>query len=196
MNRKKKTRRVVFLDIDGVLQPPSQQNRFKHDLDQLRGSLAKKFNDVSYLDMDKYDLGAIYYDWRKDAVDRLRRLCEDFDADIVISSDWRSRKTVSLLKAYFRIHGLHQFVIDMTNEISRAPHYRAGEVEDYIDAHPEIERFVIFDDSYKKEFDHLFKDQFVWTYAYITELDDRRARQILSGVPITQENEPRTKRDL
>ncbi len=190
MNKKKKTRKVVFLDIDGVLQSPSQQNRFKYNLDQLREYLAKKFDDVSYLDMDKYDLGAIHYDWRKEAVERLRRLCEDFGADIVISSDWRSRKTISLLKAYFRIHDLHQFVTDMTNETSRAPHYRAGEVKEYIDAHPEIERFVIFDDSYKKEFDQLFKDQFVCTYSYITEVDDRRARQILSGVPITQENEP------
>ena len=31
---------VMFLDIDGVLQPPSKQTRFKHDLDELRRSLA------------------------------------------------------------------------------------------------------------------------------------------------------------
>ena len=29
---------VIFLDIDGVLQPPSKQTRFEHDPDELRRS--------------------------------------------------------------------------------------------------------------------------------------------------------------
>jgi len=33
-------RTIIFLDIDGVLQPPSRQTRFKHDLEELRRSLA------------------------------------------------------------------------------------------------------------------------------------------------------------
>ena len=56
-------RRVIFLDIDGVLQPPSRQTRFKHDLEELRRSLAERFDDETYLSMDKYDLGAVYHDW-------------------------------------------------------------------------------------------------------------------------------------
>ena len=45
----------------GVLQPPSKQTRFKHDLKELRRSLADRFGDETYLDMDKYDLGAVYH---------------------------------------------------------------------------------------------------------------------------------------
>ena len=52
-------RTVIFLDIDGVLQPPSSQRRFKHDLEELRRSLADRFADEIYLGMDKYDLGAV-----------------------------------------------------------------------------------------------------------------------------------------
>ena len=70
------------------------------------------------------------------------------------------------------------------------PHYRAGEVKQYLDTHPEVERFVIMDDRYRKEFDRIFPDQFVHTRSFIDESDALRARQILSGGPVTQENRP------
>lgn len=181
MQHETRRRTVIFLDIDGVLQPPASQTRFKHDLEKLRRFLADELDDPRYLDIDKYDLGAIYHDWDRDAVERLRKLCEDFGAEIVISSDWRLRKSISLLKVYFRVHDLHGHVTDKTSEGAGAPHYRAGEVKDYLDSHPEIERFVIIDDGYRKEFDELFPEHFVHT-GYRMEADDEmRARQILSG---------------
>ena len=39
MNDSPPRSRIVFLDIDGVLQPTSSQKRFKHDLVALRDSL-------------------------------------------------------------------------------------------------------------------------------------------------------------
>ena len=39
---------------------PSKQTRFKHDLEELRRSLASKFEEATCLSMDKYDLGAVY----------------------------------------------------------------------------------------------------------------------------------------
>ena len=178
------TRRIViFLDIDGVLQPPSKQTRFKHDLEALRRSLAGTFDDANYLSLDKYDLGAVYYDWDSDAVQRLRALCTDFDAHIVVSSDWRRSKSVGQLQALFRVHGLHEYVTDATKEIDGPPHYRAGEVKEYLDSHPEIGRFVIIDDGYRHEFDELFPDQFVHTGYHFDADNERRARQILAGLP-------------
>ena len=174
-------RAVIFLDIDGVLQSPSSQKRFQHDLEELRRRLADDLDDAAYLDFDKYDLGAICHDWDGDAVERLRTLCEDFGAEIVVSSDWRRRKSVEILQAYFRIHDLHRYVTDKTGESEGPPHYRAGEVKDYLDAHPEVGRFVIIDDGYGKEFDELFPEQFVYTGSLMTAADAARARQILSG---------------
>ena len=175
------SRTAIFLDIDGVLQSPSSQKRFKHDLDELRRRLADDLDDAAYLEYDKYDLGAIYHDWDKGAVERLRGLCEDFRAEIVVSSDWRRGKPVEMLQAYFGIHDLHRYVADKTGESGGPPHYRAGEVKDYLDAHPDVERFVIIDDGYKEEFNELFLEQFVHTWATMEAADAARAREILSG---------------
>ena len=161
---------VIFLDIDGVLQPPSKQTRFKHDLEELRRSLADRFDDETYLGMDKYDLGAVYHDWDSAAVERLRTLCKDFGAGIVISSDWRRSKSTRQLQTLFRVHDLHHYVTDATKETGGPPY-------------PEIERFVIIDDGFREQFDELFPEQFVHT-GYRLEADDElRARQILSGQP-------------
>ena len=65
-------RTVIFLDIDGVLQPHGRQERFNHDLEALRVQLAARYQNDDYLTMDRYDLGAVYYDWDKAAVERLR----------------------------------------------------------------------------------------------------------------------------
>ena len=176
-------RTVIFLDIDGVLQPPSQQKRFKHDLEELRRSLADRFDDEFYLGMDKYDLGAVCFDWDSEAVERLRSLCEDFGAGIVISSDWRRSKSTRGLQALFRVHELHHYVTDKTNETGGPPHYRAGEVKEYVESHPEIERFVIIDDGFREEFDELFPEQFVHTGYRLEADNEQRARQILSGLP-------------
>ena len=116
---------VIFLDIDGVLQPPSRQTRFKHDLEELRRSLADKFDDATYLSMDKYDLGAVYHDWDSESVERLRALCADFGASVVVSSDWRRSNSIRGLQALFRVHDLHEYVTDVTKEIDGPPHYRA-----------------------------------------------------------------------
>ena len=182
-------RLVIFLDIDGVLQPPSRQTRFKHDLEELRRSLADRFDDATYLSIDKYDLGAVYHDWDSEAVERLRTLCSDFGAHIVISSDWRRSSSIRRLQALFRVHDLHDYVTDTTKEIDGPPHYRAGEVKEYLDSHPEIERFVIIDDGYGHEFDELFPEQFVHTGYRLEAHDEQRARQILSGLP-AQPNRP------
>ena len=179
--------RVVFLDIDGVLQPTTSQKRFDHDLEALRESLAGRYG-PEYLEVNEYDLGAVVHDWHAGAVARLRALCEDHDARIVVSSDWRLRRSVAQLQALFRLHDLHHLIVDRTSDAGGAPHYRAGEVKQYLDTHPEVERFVIIDDSYRTEFDALFPDHFVHTMSYIDESAALRASQILSGGPVTQEN--------
>jgi hypothetical protein len=38
-------RKVIFLDIDGVLQRGIAQDRFNHDFEELKCKLAKEFND-------------------------------------------------------------------------------------------------------------------------------------------------------
>lgn len=45
---------IIFLDIDGVLQPYDQRKRFDHDLDKLVDYLCDKYNDPIYGEMDKH----------------------------------------------------------------------------------------------------------------------------------------------
>ncbi len=90
--------RIIFLDIDGVLQPNWSQKRFGHDLEALRENLAERFG-AEYREMNPYDLGAVVHDWHTGALARLRGLCEDHGAKIVISSDWRLQFSVVQLRA-------------------------------------------------------------------------------------------------
>lgn len=176
----KKSRTVIFLDIDGVLQPPGQQDRFKHDMEKLRADLAVKYNNDEYLEMDKYDLAAVYYDWHPEAVERLRKLCIDYDAEIVISSDWRLYNPLPRLRDYFRLHDLDGYVTDVTIQNSKAPLYRCGEVVAYLEENPDVKKFVILDDRYGHEFSSTYPDNFVYTSSFLDEEDYKKAAKILA----------------
>ena len=186
---KKAGRTVIFVDIDGVLQPAGNQRRFRYDLDALKRELADELENDAYLEHDKYDLGAIRYDWDTGAVERLRKLCEDFGAQIVVSSDWRIGKPVATLKEYFHIHGLGSHVRDKTTDKQGPLRDRAGEIREYLDTHREIERFVIVDDQYQQELEEMFPGKHVHT-GYRLEADDaRKAREILSGQGVDRSTE-------
>ncbi|MGN0880581.1 MAG: HAD domain-containing protein [Oligosphaeraceae bacterium] len=104
---------IVFLDIDGVLQPWGQQDRFNHDMDALRAQLAQERN-PRYAELDKYDIAAVTYDWNPQAVERLRRICDEGDAEIIISSSWRDFNPVRDLQLLFALHGLDKYVVGST----------------------------------------------------------------------------------
>jgi HAD domain in Swiss Army Knife RNA repair proteins len=153
-------RTVIFLDIDGVLQPLGSQKRFRHDLEKLRIELAARYDNDEYLEMDRYDLGAVCYDWDRDAVERLRKLCIDQQAEIVISSDWRTYNPVSRLKDYFCLHDLDVFISGGTPELSGV--FRDDEVAEYLEENPDVDRFVIFDDRYSTEFETRYPKNYVY----------------------------------
>jgi hypothetical protein len=108
--------KIVFLDIDGVLQPCYSQIRFEkienNEYLDAKNQLSSKF-DKDYFWYDKYDLAAVIYDWRHSAVDELKRVLDATNAKIVLSSDWRA-KPQTIMMGLFQIHGLDKYYIDNT----------------------------------------------------------------------------------
>jgi hypothetical protein len=109
--------KVIFLDIDGVLQPHGRQNRFKHmdGIDELTGQLNRELDyDFDYIQLCKesrfasYDIMAVYYDWDMNSVELLSRLLDEEGAKIVLSTDWRE-KGDDVMKALFAIHHLEKY---------------------------------------------------------------------------------------
>lgn len=72
-----------------MIQPYDQRERFDHDLGKLVDYLCDKYNDPIYGEMDKYDVGAAYYDWDDGAVGILTKLIRVTASYVVIHSDWR-----------------------------------------------------------------------------------------------------------
>lgn len=142
-------KKVIFLDIDGVLQPDSWRKRFEVDRESLRKDIAEKYQDEEYLRFDVYDLAAVYCDWRNESVNLLRKLMEETEALLVLESNWRCHYSLENIRRLFRIHDL--FICDRVN-----PELGKGlAIREYLDSHKEIEKYVIIDD-----YIHPFKDLF------------------------------------
>lgn len=114
--------KVLFLDIDGVLQPCGRQERFAHkdEIPAICAELNKKiktdFNYESYI-TNSYahlcDVGAVYFDWDKPSVERLRHILDTTGARIILSSDWREGG-MKRMKGLMAIHGLDGYLDDAT----------------------------------------------------------------------------------
>jgi hypothetical protein len=158
--------KVVFLDIDGVLQPGWSQKRFEHtgdryselgDMPELYKELYEKYG-VDYAQYDRYDVAAVYYDWDKEAVTELKRILDVTGAKIVISSSWRESKTLSCLADFFRLYDMAEYVVDGTPIAGKDPavrermknqhiyNERSAEILEYVDRHPEIKKWITIDD--------------------------------------------------
>jgi len=116
-------RKIIFLDIDGVLQPCSSRERFKHidtrydrDVSVLPDfyKYLEKF-EIDFSQYKDYDVAAVFFDWNKTALVLLRLMLRITGAKIVLSSDWRMGG-FQRMKDFFTIHGLETYYIDNTKK--------------------------------------------------------------------------------
>ena len=180
LGREDDKRHVVFLDIDGVLQPCTSQKRFEHDISQTQVDMAKRMKDDRYLELDKYDVAAVLYDWDEKAIGNLRRLLDDCDAEIVISSDWKRTKTLEQLKLLFKIHNLDGYVTDVLSYTFHS--FKKDEIREYLIQHPNLESYVVLDDL---DMEKYYRGHMVCMkgYRYFTEKHMQEAARILRYGP-------------
>lgn len=110
--------KVLFLDIDGVLNSRRSQMAF--------GGYP---HDFSSADMARFDLVA---------VGLIRRLCRVTGCSIVLSSDWRYYTT-----AHLAANALDLPIMDVTPQLDAS---RGCEINAWLNEHPEVERYAIVDD--------------------------------------------------
>lgn len=133
------TVKIVFLDIDGVLN--------HHDWWRRRGELP---DDSSSFERYLHDLDPI-------AVGYLNEIVAATGAKVVISSAWRLHPSLSELRGLMKKAG---FVGDLIDKTPRIPAPRGREIQLWIDeAALKVDRFVILDDDDDMEHlsEHLIK---------------------------------------
>lgn len=113
---------VVFLDIDGVLQPGTQKRfNYREDIPDLCVELERRcggrYPYASWrgtCELDDMDIAAVYYDWNRDAVERLRYALEVTGSGIVLSTSWRETRGRLGMSALLAIHGLDRYLCGFT----------------------------------------------------------------------------------
>lgn len=75
----------------------------------------------------------------------VRRLCEETDAEIVVSSTWKKLYNRATLQHFLWRTGLGEIdIIDVTPDTGRT---RGDEIKAWLDNHPKTENYVILDDD-------------------------------------------------
>lgn len=118
--------KVIFLDIDGVIQSP-------------RYCVA--INETGWLSA-----------FEPAAMHMVQRLIVDANAKIVISSSWRIGATDRQLKQLFRCCGFKRIALAFhddwqTKQINGFSAKRGHEIAEWLIRHPEVENYVILDDD-------------------------------------------------
>ena len=160
--------KVIFLDIDGVLNCSTSKS-FCHD-----------------------DLCGIIHGIDSDKVKRLAKIVEATNAKIVLSSDWRvgwekyytTRKPshAKYLDNHLKKKG-NITLLDKT-PLSHSGYWRGEEILAYLRSHPDITNYVILDDTFFEDFSIKEIEEHLVLTDYIVGLSDAdvdRAINILRG---------------
>ena len=133
--------RILFLDIDGVLNPIPLRTfpRLDRTLPQ---RLARQSGNSDYLRISTTALQLAQESWDKESLALLRSLCEDYDLQIVISSSWGIFYSLKELRLLFALHDLAERILAITPYVGK----RSENILAYVQAHPTIEAWISLDD--------------------------------------------------
>ena len=161
---------IIFLDIDGVLQPYDSSNRF-YAIDKNTKQLIQRLSDkygVDYTKYSVYDVLAVYYDWHPQAIDRLKYVLDSTESLIIASTDWRKKGFPDKIPDLLKIKGLDKYWYQdniMIEQLLPLHEIRAKEIQDSLDKYP-IDNFVVLDDM--KELKNCFPNNAIITRDYMS----------------------------
>ena len=174
-----KAPKILFLDIDGVL---NSETDF--------GKAARKYDPVH----SKLQKGERWKIISAGKLALLNDIIKQTDAKIVLSSTWRGKcdgkKMTKIFQRYGDIweHDADIFVGSTHNWSRRGwtQEFRGREITQYLNEHPEIEDYIILDDNDDILIDDHYKitipeERFIHTdeYAGLTKLEYWRALMVL-----------------
>jgi hypothetical protein len=118
--------KVIFLDFDGVLNSAQYLKSGRHP-------------DACGIGLDPF------------AVVRLRRLVHETDANIVVTSAWRTGRSIDNLSGLLQAAGCHIEVLDKTADLNTKAHgykHRGDEINAWLSGTwHKIESFIVIDDD-------------------------------------------------
>lgn len=127
--------RVIFLDIDGVL-----------NSDKFYKSDSSKSDDLD-----------------RSAIEKLNQIIAQTNAKVVVSSTWRIMHTQDEIQMMLSRNGFQGEVIDTTDNLIKKGMDRGDEIHQWIENHSNIESFVVIDDFNFPNFDKWFPWRFIQT---------------------------------
>lgn len=136
-------RKIIFLDIDGVLRPMMPYSKIRTKETNLKDVLSERYQNKAYRELDETILKNVYYDFNGEACYCVRMLCNLDDVEIVLSTSWRSFYPLEDMKTLFALHKLGNYIKDIT---PMRYNNRSLEIQTYLDEHDDIDAYVIIDD--------------------------------------------------
>ena len=136
---------AIFLDIDGVLYPCLNRKNIFQDAMRVRHEWILK----GYIceGLSDWDVCAVSLGFQPDAMQFLKCLVEEFDANIIIESSWKFSRSLQTLKTLFAL-----WDIEITDVTSNDAGYRKEPaILEYLRTHPNIHKYVILDDIAMQE---------------------------------------------
>jgi hypothetical protein len=154
--------KVVFLDIDGVLQPDNARIDVADDKKSLESFYDElyRLHKIDYSVYSDVIVMTVFYLWDKDSIQNLKYILDQTGAKIVLSSSWRMFP-MSKMSDLFKIHGLDGYYLDNTiredfrfiqqlrkDECCYRNFYvdRVIEILEYVKKYPNIKNYVAIDD--------------------------------------------------